>query len=247
MPPLEQQLQDALRSPVVHAEAEDRLRRVRDLGMSSDWAHEEKELEFARVVAAAHEVLPPGGSIETGVLAGGTSSLLILSCAPDSFHVSIDPYGLPGQPYWEKKARASEVWPLVRRTMRALHELADEQGVTYAHYLMGSETFAQSDLLRHPGAFNVVHLDGGHSFQTVAAELSYFTRKLAQPAVFVMDDHDDAHPGVGLALEGFRGALTELFYKDYDFGGGDRFGFSAWLHPGTDTGGRRWLRQAGRR
>jgi hypothetical protein len=248
MPPLEQQLQDALRSPELHAEAEDRLRRARDLGMNSDWAHDAKELEFARMVAAAHQVLPPGGSIETGVLAGGTSSLLILSCAPDSFHLSIDPYGLPDQEYWDSsKPGDREAWPLARRTIRGLHELADERGVNYAHYLMGSETFVQSDLLRHPGGFNVVHLDGDHSFPTVAAELSYFTRKLTQPAVFLMDDHDDVNPGVGLALEGFRRAMTELFHKDYDLGDGVRFGFSAWLHPGADTGGRRWWRQPGRR
>lgn len=94
------QLLEAWESSSVVAAAEQNLERANSLGLSSDWAGiGAKEMDFARLVAAARNVLPEGGSVETGVFQGGTSALLILSCPPDSFHVSIDPYGLPTQSY----------------------------------------------------------------------------------------------------------------------------------------------------
>ena len=92
---LKERLMGVLSSPEVVRIANEQLARAKALGMVSDWAAAlEKEEDFARLVVAVQRVFPPGGSIETGVLRGGTSALLIQSCAPESFHVSIDPFGL---------------------------------------------------------------------------------------------------------------------------------------------------------
>jgi hypothetical protein len=244
-------LRDALGAAEVAREATDHLARARSQGMESDWHGSQKELDFAKLVVATNRVLPPGGSIETGVLTGGTSALLIMSCAREAFHVSIDPYGLSSQSYWDE---TSQAWSVARTTLQRLHKLADDSAVTYCHYLMDSETFVRSDLLQHQGRFNIVHLDGDHSFAAVATELLYFTRKLTGPVVFVTDDHDANHPGVELALKGFREVLTEVIRREYDFPPYGVCGFSAWLYGGVADGRRilskaRYLRSrlAGRR
>ncbi len=147
------------------AVAEQNLEQAKSLGFSSDWAGiGTKEIDFARLVVAARNVLPEGGSVETGVFQGGTSALLILSCPADSFHVSVDPYGLPTQSY---EKRECEDWETARRTISRLAGLAAERGVTHCHYFMDSQSFARADLPRHPGRFVIVHLDGPHTEEAV--------------------------------------------------------------------------------
>lgn len=217
----------AFESPATARIAEERLAHARAAGMVSDWAGAEaKELDFSRLAVAVQQVFPPGGSIETGVLRGGTSSLLIQACAPESFHLSIDPFGLPEQSY--PSAEYVE-WKGARLTMRRLHTFADEHNVTYFHYLMGSHTFVQADLFRHPGQFNLVHLDGDHTAKIVEEELAYFIRKLSGPTVYILDDHDEHFPGVEQAVRRFEGRITPLFHKIYDFPNYGPAGFSAWL------------------
>jgi hypothetical protein len=226
---LPERLREAFDEPDVASEARDHLARAQSLGMLSDWHGTEKELDFSRLVVAVNRTLAPGGSIETGVLYGGTSALLIMSCAPGAFHLSIDPYGLLEDRFWGDDSLA---WETARGALRRLHQLADDRGVNYSHYLLDSQTFIRADLLRHPGRFNIVHLDGDHSFPAVTAELLYFTEKLTEPVVFIMDDHDDTRPGVGQALTGFRTVLTEIFHRQYDRPPEGIVGFSAWLYPG---------------
>ncbi len=72
----------------------------RAVDLVSDWdACIEKTNDFTRLCVAAGRLLPAGGSVETGVFRGGTAAILLHCASPDSFHVSIDPYGLPSQSY----------------------------------------------------------------------------------------------------------------------------------------------------
>ena len=221
-------LRSAFDSAEVAAAAERNLERARSLGLRSDWEGCEKELDFAKLAVAAASVLPGGGSVETGVARGGTSAVLIQSCAPGSFHVSVDPYGLPTQSYPNEEYGD---WEQARATLSRLHRLAEEMGITYSHYTADSQSFIRGDLLRHPGRFNVVHLDGDHTRPVVELELDYFLSKVPGPAVFVLDDHDKQNPGVGQGLRRFRGELAEIFHREYDFPPYGICGFSAWLRP----------------
>jgi hypothetical protein len=217
----------ALEEPNVEGRAASALARARAAGLRSDWEGCAKELDFGRLVFAARKVLGAGSSVETGVFEGGTSALLILSATPETFHVSVDPYGLPGQSYPLEEYRR---WESFRKTTRRLAELADDCGVTYAHYLTDSRSFVEADLLP-PASFNIVHLDGDHGYETVGAELSYFGRKLVPPVLFILDDHDDHYPGVGQALGDFPD-LERVFHRMYDFPNYGWAGFSAWVSSG---------------
>lgn len=208
-----------------------------DWGSSPEWDYRpcpEKVQDFNRLVLATQRVLPPGGSIETGVFRGGTSGPLILCAPPNSFHVGIDPYGLPEQSYKEANGDIDAGyadWPRARSTLRQLATLADERGVTFCHYLMSAQTFIDADLLRHPGRFSIVHLDGDHSLDAVVAELCYFRKKVGGPALFIMDDHDDYCPDVQIGLDTAGRGLVEIFHNFYHTGHRDMpTGFSAWLH-----------------
>lgn len=222
-----QRLMDALGSAELNAEAERQLARTKSMGLTTDWEGSRKEIDFAYLTSAVKKVFPPGGSIEIGVFEGGTSGLLICSCAPNAFHISIDPYGLPSQSYSLAEYRH---WPMMRATALHLHQLANTCDVTYCHYLMDSMSFVKSNLFQHPGRFNLVHLDGDHSCDTVRAELGYFMQRLTPPTVFVLDDHDDHFPGVERALRPLRGQLVEIFHRMYNLPEYGAAGFSAWLH-----------------
>ena len=198
-------------------------------GLVSDWeASPEKMDAFARLVLAAQETLGPGGTLETGVCRGGTSALLMSSAPPEAFHIAIDPFGLPSQSY-ANRAKYGR-WPHVRATLAALADLGRERSVTVLPYVMSSQAFIAADLLQHENPIRIVHLDGDHAADAVALELHYFRSKVAGPAVFILDDHDEHFPGVeeGLACEG-RG-LVRILHERYDFPGYGIAGFSAWLH-----------------
>ncbi len=230
--PLARRLMATFESPAVLEEAAQNLDRTNGLGLRSDWSGfgTSKELDFARLVTAVKRTFPPGGTVETGVFAGGTSGLLLLSCSPESFHVSVDPYGLASQSYGERDfGPGYREWAVARATARRLAQLAEESDVTYFHYLTDSATFCRSDLLQHPDRFNIVHLDGDHSASTVKTELAYFISKVPGPAVFVLDDHDDHCPGVDRALGRFRDDLSLLFHRTYALDGYGIAGFSAWF------------------
>jgi hypothetical protein len=227
------QLLVAFESPSVASEAQKKLSLAKSKGLRSDWEGSEKEFDFARLCVSIGKVLPAGGSVETGVLRGGTSALLVLTCPPESFHVSIDPYGLATQSY---EGLGYKDWGVMRSTVRALAELADTCAVTYCHYLTDSMTFIAANLLQHPGAFRVVHLDGDHTYEAVRAELDYFTTRLSGPTVFILDDHDDNFPGVGRAVAEFP-KLEPLIHRTYDFPPYGVCGFSGWFHSGGSREG----------
>lgn len=208
-----------------------------DWGASPEWdyaACPEKVQDFNRLVVAAARVLPPGGSIETGVYRGGTSGPLIMCAPPNAFHVAIDPYGLPEQSYKDAKGNIDAGyadWPRARGTLRQLGALAHERDVTFCHYLMSAQSFIDADLLRHPGRFSVVHLDGDHAVGAVIAELRYFRGKLGGPALFILDDHDNHFPGVQAGLDQAGAGLVRIFHNFYQVTSeGPPSGFSAWLH-----------------
>lgn len=226
---------EAFDTPELAEEARRYLERARDLGLRSDWAEfgTSKELDFARLSVAVKRTFPPGSSLETGVFAGGSSGVLIQSGAQQSFHLSIDPYGLASQSYSHGDGEHGyEDWAVARMTARRLTALAEECQVTYFHYLMDSAKFCDSDLLQHSGRFDLIHLDGDHSARAVKTELGYFIRKTSGPTVFVLDDHDDHCPGVGRALRAFRDELSMLFHRTYDLPGYGVAGFSAWFRQG---------------
>jgi hypothetical protein len=183
--------------------------------------------EFTRLIVAASRVLPPGGSIETGVYHGGTAGPLIHVASAESFHVSIDPYGLPSQSY---VIQDYGNWPSVRGTLSQLSRLSAERHVNFCHYLMDSATFVRADLLSHPSRFRIVHLDGDHSQQAVELELAYFRRRISGPALFILDDHDDHFPGVEGALKTTGRGMTRVLHQFYDFPNYGVAGFSAWVH-----------------
>lgn len=230
----------------VAAQAESRLELARSRGLISDWADAKtsRDFDFARLTVAVQRLFPPGGSIETGVFKGGTSGLLIQACAPGTFHVGVDPYGLPTQSY---KIDQYYDWAMARQTERELAALADDWDVTYCHYYMDSRTFCRSDLLKHGCHFNVVHLDGDHSYRSVRDELSYFLSKLGAPVVYILDDHDNHFPGVERGLLRFRHRLEPLFHNLFDFPGYGIAGVSAWLDVGVsrDNASRSVARRVG--
>jgi hypothetical protein len=223
----------------VVTEAERRFAYTRSLGLVSDWEPLPKVVDFGRLALAIEHNFPPGGSVEIGVFKGGTSATLILSCAPESFHVAVDPYGLATQSY-SPAVEEYRDWSMVRHTAQGLHQLAEGRSVTCCHYFMDSATFIRNDLLQHPYRFNVVHLDGDHSYEAVRTELAYFTGKLSGPTVYVLDDHDDHFPGVDRALRDFT-AFTEIFHRTYRCSEAYGIaGFSAWLHPGRPSLKESW-------
>jgi hypothetical protein len=208
------------------------VERTRALGLYSDWDDcPEKVLDFGSLIEAAGRVLPPGGSIETGVYRGGTSGPLILCAAANTFHVSIDPFGLPSQSYVDLRGEYGS-WPEARRTLSRLAALGEERAVTYAHYLMSATDFVRVDLLQHPSCFRIVHLDGAHSKEAVVEELTYFRKKVKGPTLFILDDHDTNFPGVGEAINSSAGAgLVPVLHRYYAFPNIEPpCGFSAWLH-----------------
>ena len=213
----------------------DRRGLISDWGLSPEWDWEacpDKVRDFGRVILAAAQVLPPGGSIETGVFRGGTSGPLILCAPPDAFHVTIDPFGLPGQSYEDFEEYS--YWPEARSTLLKLTALAHERNVTFCHYMMGAQSFIDADLLQHPGQFRIVHLDGDHSIRAVARELQYFRSKIRGPALFILDDHDDHFPGVQAGLDIAGAGLARVFHKLYPvYSGKAACGFSAWLHASS--------------
>lgn len=228
-------LSDALKalaeSPDIVAAADAMLASCRAIDLVSDWdACAQKVKDFTRICIAASRLLPPGGAVETGVFRGGTAAILLHCASPQSFHVSIDPYGMPSQSYDDMREEYGK-WPEMRRTMTRLSELAEAREVTFCHYLMSASDFIRADHLQHPARFRIVHLDGDHSRAAVAEELAYFRRRVRGPALFILDDHDDHFPGVAEGLRDAGGGLVPIFHRLYDFPGDYGVaGFSAWLH-----------------
>jgi hypothetical protein len=228
---LSDDLKQLLQSSEIAQAADAVIASCRAIDLVSDWdACAEKTSDFAKLCVAAAKLLPPGGSVETGVFRGGTAAVLLKCASPESFHVSIDPYGLPSQSYDDMREAYGE-WSAVRATMTKLTRLADAREVTFSHYLMGSSDFIRADHLQHPGHFRIVHLDGDHSRAAVAEELAYFRRRIRGPALFILDDHDDHFPGVEEGLQDEGAGLVPIFRGLYDFPGTYGVaGFSAWLH-----------------
>ena len=226
---LVEHIRSAMDAPQTRADAECIRRDADRRDLVSDWqASPEKMDAFARLVIAAQRVLGPAGTLETGVCRGGTSALLIASAPPEAFHVAIDPFGLPSQSY-ANRAKYGR-WHHVRAALDALTALGNERSVTVLPYVMSSQTFVAADLLTLEGPIRIVHLDGDHSADAVAMELEYFRSRVAHPALFILDDHDEHFPGVeeGLARAG-RGMLR-ILHEHYDFPGYGVAGFSAWLN-----------------
>jgi hypothetical protein len=218
-------------SAEIRRRADDVAAACKALGFESDWdAVPAKMAAFHRAILASAQVLPPGGSVETGVFRGGTSAPLILSDPPESFHIGIDPFGLASQSY----ADLAEVygrWKDARATLAKLCALGREREVTYCHYTMAAATFVACDLLDARAPFRVVHLDGDHSEQAVYEELAYFRRKLRRPVLFVLDDHDPSYPGVEAGLRRAGQGMARVFHDLYDYPGFPaKLGFSAWVH-----------------
>jgi hypothetical protein len=233
---LAQRIISTMEQPEVFIRAKQAIQRTRSLSLYSDWdACPEKVIDFGTLIEATASLLPPGGSIETGVYRGGTSGPLILCASPDSFHISIDPFGLPSQSYGEELSGDYGSWPDARKTLSRLTKLAEERSVTYSHYLMAAADFIHADLLKHAGYFRIVHLDGAHTKAAVIDELVYFRRKLQGPTLFIIDDHDTYNPGVGEAINSSAGAgLIPVLHRYYSFPNlGQPCGFSAWLHASS--------------
>ena len=223
-----ERIRAAMREPQTRADAERICLDADRRGLVSDWqASPEKMHAFARLLIAAQRVLGPGGTLETGVCRGGTSALLVASAPPEAFHIAIDPFGLPSQSY-ANRAKYGR-WHHVRAALGALTALGSERAVTVLPYVMSSQAFIAADLLTHEGPIRIVHLDGDHSADAVAMELGYFRSRVARPALFILDDHDEHFPGVeeGIARAG-RG-MVRVLHERYDFPGYGVAGFSAWL------------------
>jgi len=230
---LADRIRAAMQLPETRARA-DRMRRdACSRGLVSDWeASPEKMDAFARLVTAAQATLGPGGTLETGVCRGGTSALLVSSAPAEAFHIAIDPFGLPSQSYANRTKYGR--WPHVRATLAALADLGRERSVTVLPYVMSSQAFIAADLFQHEAPIRIVHLDGDHSADAVALELGYFRRKLAGPALFILDDHDEHFPGVEQGLARSGEGLARILHERYDFPGYGIAGFSAWLHGASD-------------
>ena len=108
---LSDDLKQLAQSPEIAAAADAVIASCRAIDLVSDWdACAEKTSDFAKLCVAAARLLPPGGSVETGVFRGGTAAVLLNCASPESFHVSIDPYGLPSQSYDDMRAEYGQ-WP----------------------------------------------------------------------------------------------------------------------------------------
>jgi hypothetical protein len=64
----------------------------------------------------------------------------------------------------------------------------------------------------------------------VVEELEYFRRRIAGPALFIMDDHDEHFPGVEEAMRDAGAGMAQVLHRYYDFPNYGVAGFSAWLH-----------------
>lgn len=217
----------AMDLPEVIEEAGRSVQECRLRGLVSDWEGCPKVDDFARLIVATARVLPAGGSVETGVYHGGTAGPLVRVAAAESFHVSVDPYGLPSQSY---VAQDYGNWPIVRRTLAQLTRFAEKRQVNFHHYLMDSATFIRADLLQHPTSFRIVHLDGDHSQEAVEMELRYFRSRIVGPTLFILDDHDEHFPGVEAALQTSGQGMARVLHRYYDFPNYGVAGFSAWVH-----------------
>lgn len=226
---LAEQLELLRRDPTVIEIAKEHLSDCRERGLISDWDVDDcpKPLDFASLTVAISQTIPKGGSVEVGVYRGGTAGLMLQCSSPDSFHVSIDPYGLPAQAY-RNRTHGYGDWSPARQTLFELYRLAHEREVNFCHYLMGSAQFVDADLLSHPGGFRIVHLDGPHDFNTVFQELRYFRSRISGPCVFIMDDDNPQSPDVREALSVAGNGMVEIFHQVYEMRWGE-FGFSAWL------------------
>jgi hypothetical protein len=214
----------------VQTEAARNVATCRARGLLSDWDEDacQKVPHFAALMIAVRRLIPSGGTAETGVYRGGTSALMMLGSEPDRFHVSVDPFGLPGQAYADPSHGYGN-WAEARRTVLELSKLAHEQRINFCHYWMASVQFVGANLLSQPGGFRAVHLDGPHDVDTVTQELRYFRSRIDGPCVFILDDHDDHFPGVQQGLEAAGQGLVPIFHRIYETRYG-RCGFSAWLH-----------------
>jgi hypothetical protein len=228
---LADRIRAAMESAEIRRQAEEARTRCKALGFESDWDAVPEKLDcFYRAIFASAAVLPPGGSIETGVFRGGTSGPLILSNPAESFHIGIDPFGLASQSYADL-AEVYGQWKGARATLAKLSALGDQRDVTYCHYMMAASTFIACDLLEPRAQFRVVHLDGDHSEQAVIEELGYFRRRIRRPCLFVLDDHDSTYPGVEAGVQRAGQGMARLFHNLYDYPGfPTKLGFSAWVH-----------------
>jgi hypothetical protein len=84
--------------------------------------------------------------------------------------------------------------------------------------------------LQHEGTFRIVHLDGDHSADAVAEELNYFRNRIANPALIILDDHDEHFPGVEAGMQRAGQGLVRVLHERYAFPAYGEAGFSAWLH-----------------
>ena len=229
LPELAERIRAAMQAPHVIADAARNRRDADKRGLVSDWDGSPDKMDaFARLVVAAQDVIGPGSTLETGVCKGGTSALLIKTVPRDAFHIAIDPFGLPSQSY-ANRAKYGR-WRHVRETLAALMELGRQQDVSILPYVMSSQSFVAGDLLQHDGTFRIVHLDGDHSADAVAQEINYFRSRIANPALIILDDHDEHFPGVEEGMQRAGQGLVRVLHERYAFPAYGEAGFSAWLH-----------------
>ena len=218
-----------LDSARIEKESLEILKYVSSLGFHSDWSNKtSKTLDFTKLVMSVKHIFPPGGTIEVGVYAGGTSSILMYACCKDCFHISIDPYGL-----LKKFNEETCNFKTVRATLRKLSILAEKLAVTHTHFMLDSHVFVKSDLLFPRERYNIVHLDGDHSYKSVSDELNYFIKKINNPVVLIFDDHDEHYPGVDKAIKEKSSNLKKIFHKKYQHENYGIAGFSAFLYGGN--------------
>jgi len=161
-------------------------------------ANSDMGIEKLEVVKNAIELAPKGIFLEIGTRAGGTA-LMALRASNSELLISIDPYG--SKPYIDTNGVAPFVYPdeMYRSTLYKLSKEAIDTGKTFIQFKIPSQEYMTKNLNiwilgkeigTHDLKYSYVLLDGEHNDKTVSEEIEFFSRRMEESGVLLVDNID---------------------------------------------------------